>query len=218
MKRMLLLIAAVSLLAACTNSNSNSNNANTNDQASAKDPAVATIAANEEEATLPMVDWDKPRYCIGVQGDTIAHWIYDEAGQLAQLYILGELFQDDYSGENTVKGCYCKFDDHGRLFAIVAGDDEHTYRYDFRYIDEEEMFDEDDASYTEEDVEMEYDDQGRVTDLKFRVNWSYFSDSRTYEGRVCHVDAYSSIPQMDELGMPYLENPTETNYQYTICY
>lgn len=214
MKRLLFSITVLTLFIACANANRH--NVNTNVQA-VKDPVVAPIAANEEEA-LPMVDWDKPQYCLGVQGDTIAQWVYDSEGQLSQLYILGELFQKDRRGEDVVQGCYCKFDEQGRLFAVVTYDEEHTYRYDFRYGDEEEMYDEDDASYAEEEVEMEIDDQGRIANLSFRVNWSHFSDSRTYDGRVCHVDAYSFIPPMDELGMPDLDNPTETRYQYTIYY
>lgn len=204
MKRMLLLIAAVTLLAACANTNENKT-------ANSQAPQAVMDQAESEP------DWTKPQYCIGVQGDTIAQWIYDEAGQLSQLYILGALFQDEYAGEHSVNSSYVKFDPKGRLQAIVSGDEEATYRYEFKYGYEEDE-EEDDASYTEEDVEMEYDDLDRVIYVSFRVNWSYFADSRTYEGRVCYVDAYCSVPQMDELGMPYLEDPKETKYEYTIYY
>lgn len=196
MKRMLLLIAAA-MLAACANTNTNSNN---------------------KAVIEPELNWAKPQYCIGAQGDTIARWVYDQEGKLSQLYILGQLFQDEHSGEFTVNGCYGKFDGLGRLDIIITGDEESTYRYDFEYGFEEEEI-EDDSAYPEDDVEIEYDDHDRVTSKSCRVNMSYFADTRTYEGRVCHVDAYTSIPVMDELGWPlFEEDPIETKYQYSIYY
>ena len=54
MKRLLFLITVLTLFIACANANRH--NVNKNVQA-VKDPVVAPIAANEEEA-LPMVEWD----------------------------------------------------------------------------------------------------------------------------------------------------------------
>ena len=209
MKRMLFFFA-VTLLAACANQNNSQVTDNTKD---------GTTAVTEH-----VVDWTKPQYCLDMHGDTIAQWIYGPTGQLSQLYILGQLYEGDFDGEDTVDGNYCKFDAKGRLKAIVTSDDYASYRYEFTYgyeEDEEENEDDDDewySGYKEKDIEMEYDVLGRVTSITFRIRWSVFSANLSYDESSCYVDAVFSVPEMDELGIPIGTGFNESYYEYNIFY
>lgn len=179
--------------------------------------------ADIQAATERVIDWTKPQCCLDMHGDTIVHWVYDQAGQLSQLYILGERYEGEFAGEdNTSDGSYIEFDSKGRLHVIVQGTDEATYRYEIKYGYEEEEEEEDEdtwhSPYEEEDVEMEYDDLERVTFMSFRIRWSYFSANLSYEGNRCHVDAMFSVPEMDELGIPIDIDPNEEEYEYDIYY
>lgn len=208
MKQMLLLIA-VAMLAACNNSNN-----------------VKTTSDPESAATPEhVVDWTKPQYCLDMHGDTIIRWVYDPAGQLSELFILGERYEGAFEGEDNVSdGSYIQFDAKGRLQTIVRATDDDVYRYEFKYgyeeEEEEEEVDEDEwrSPYAEEDVEMEYDDLDRVTYMSFRVRWSHFSARLSYEGNQCYVDATFSVPQMDELNIPIGTDPDESYYEYYIFY
>ena len=205
MKRALLLIAAA-MLFACTNQN-NTKTDNTPDK---------------DTVTEHVVDWTKPQYCLDMHKDTIARWVYDQTGQLSQLYILGELYEGEFDGEdNTSDGSYFSFDPKGRLQAIVKSTEEAAYRYEFKYGYEEEEEEDEDAwhsPYEEEDVEMEYDDLDRVTFMSFRIRWSYFSANLSYENNRCYVDATFSVPNMDEMGIPIDMDPNESYYEYYIFY
>lgn len=206
---------ATALLVGCSNFNGQgkANQDKSSDQVdTSADPAVA-----ERE-----LDWTKPQLCVNEQNDTIARWVYDASGQLSQLYILGELFQDEYVSENIVGSSYCKFDEHGRLTAVVTGDEENSFRYEFIYDHEEEAEeeekDDDDYAYSEKDIVTEYDDFGRVIYRSFRIKMSEFAATLTYEGRVCQVDAAFIVPVVDELGMLLDVDPKENDYYYTIYY
>ena len=205
----MLLLIAVAMLAACNNPNN------------------AKTTSDPESAAAPkhVVDWTKPQYCLDMHGDTIVRWVYDPAGQLSQLYILGEQYTDAFEGEDNVSdGSYIQFDAKGRLQTIVRATDDDVYRYEFKYgyeeEEEEEEVDEDEwrSPYAEEDVEMEYDDLDRVTYMSFRVRWSHFSARLSYEGNQCYVDATFSVPQMDELNIPIGTDPDESYYEYYIFY
>ena len=206
----MLLLMAVAMLAAC-------NNPNSAKTAGAPDPVADTPTITEH-----VVDWTQPQYCLDMHGDTIVRWVYDHAGQLSQLYILGERYEGEFDGEdNTSDGSYFSFDTKGRLQTVVRATDDDVYRYEFKYgYEEEEEIDEDEwqSPYTEQDVEMEYDDLDRVTYMSFRVRASYFSASLSYEDNRCHVDATFSVPNMDEMGMPIGMEPNETNFEYTVYY
>ena len=202
MKQMLLLIA-VAMLAACNNQNS----------------AKTAVTPDTPEH---LVDWTQPQYCLDMHGDTIARWVYDPAGQLSQLYILGERYEDAIEGEDNVSdGSYIQFDTKGRLQTIVRAIDDVTYRYEFKYgYEEEEEPDEDawQSPYEEEDVEMEYDDLDRVTYMSFRIRMSHFSANLSYEDNLCYVDAIFSVPNMDEMGMQIGTDLNESYYEYYIFY
>lgn len=207
MKRMLLWIV-VAMLAACTNLN------NTKTTLPEQDA--------DTQASERVVDWSKPQYCLDMHDDTIVRWVYDQTGQLSQLYILGELYEGEFAGEdNTSDGSYIEFDSKGRLHVIVQGTDEATYRYEFTYGYEGEEEEDDEAwhsPYEEDDVEMEYDDLDRVTFMSFRIRWSYFSANLSYNDNRCFVDAYFSVPNMDEMGIPIDTDPNEAKYEYCIFY
>lgn len=209
MKRMILWMA-VAMLAACNNPN-NAKTTGTPDQA-AVTPAV----------TEHVVNWTQPQYCLDHQGDTIVRWVYNPAGQLSELFVLGERYEGAFEGEDNVSdGSYIQFDAKGRLQTIVRAIDENIYRYEFKYgYEEAEEPDEDawESPYEEEDVEMEYDDFDRVTYMSFRVRWSYFSASLSYDDSQCHVDALWSAPDRDEMGMPIGTELNENKYQYDIFY
>lgn len=205
MKQMLLLIA-VAMLAACNNSNN------------------VKTTSDPESAAAPehVVDWTKPQYCLDMHGDTIVRWVYDPAGQLSELFILGERYEGAFEGEDNVSdGSYIQFDTKGRLQTIVRAIDDVTYRYEFKYgYEEEEEPDEDawQSPYEEEDVEMEYDDLDRVTYMSFRIRMSHFSANLSYEDNLCYVDAIFSVPNMDEMGMQIGTDLNESYYEYYIFY
>ena len=206
----MLLLIAVAMLAACNNQNS----AKTAD---APDPVADTPTITEH-----VLDWTHPQYCLDMHGDTIVRWVYDQTRQLSQLYILGEQYEKAFEGEDNVSdGSYIQFDTKGRLQTIVRAIDDDIYRYEFKYgYEEEEEVDEDAwrSPYEEEDVEMEYDDLDRVTYMSFRVRWSYFSASLSYEDNLCHVDAQWSAPDRDEMGMPIGTELHKTKYGYVVYY
>ena len=200
-----LLFLAVAMMAACTNQNNTKTDNTPNDT-----------------VTEHVIDWTKPQYCLDMHGDTVTRWVYDQEGQLAQLYILGERYEGDFQGEdNTSDGSYFSFDSKGRLQVIVKATDEDAFRYEFKYGYEEEEEEDEDAwhsPYEEQDVEMEYDDLDRVTFMSFRIRWSYFTANLSYEGNRCYVDAVFSVPEMDEMGMPFDADSNDTYYEYYIYY
>ncbi|MBP5573223.1 MAG: hypothetical protein J6X40_03555 [Bacteroidales bacterium] len=214
MKRKLFFFIAVTMLTACANPTQGSKSAPSGEEAKEQEK---TVVAQE-----PEVDWTRPQYCLGMNNDTIARWVYDPNGALSQLYIMGDLYKGDFEGEdNTSDGSYFKFDQKGRLQAIVSAGENTSYRYEFKYGYEEEEGDDEevwDSPYDEQDVELKYDDLDRVIYMSLRIRASIFAATLTYEGQQCLVDAVFSVPEMDELGIQIGTDLKETKYEYRIVY
>ena len=127
MKKLFILVLAV-IFASCTWHHSNNTVTETvTDETLIEDTLTEETIVEEEPiveedpfASGPVVipiepDWNKPLYCIGVDDDTVAKWVYDEQGRIAK--ILFNFGQDghpscvrtyEYVGDTTFATFHCK--------------------------------------------------------------------------------------------------------------
>jgi len=235
MKKIIIILTAV-ILAACTrNGNKPITNTIPNDTIAEtetiieEEPVVEVDPFVSEPVIIPAEpNWDKPLYCIGVDDDTVAKWVYDEQGRIAKIllnfdsegrpkavrtyeYVGDTVYGIFRSNEGTeerhlaylndrCEGLWCAYDLKGRLIYVgITYDPENSFDYDFAYTIE---LDEDGYAVEELgdwDWTVEYDQLGRILeDSRIVRGLDIEASYYEYEGRLCQARKYSLLYVRDE--------------------
>lgn len=192
MKKYLLLVVAA-MLAACANTNGNK----TDKDADKDNLTPATTLENVDNPNE--IDWEKPKYSIDDQGDTITRWIYDEQGRLSKILT-------DYD-DAGIPGCVTEYSYNGNTAHVVFSC-EPGYEEDIIYADESctKILENSGQIY-------EYDDEGRLSKIVIGGNEITYEYSYFNEGENQHAEIYGNylnhVEDRDKYGRLTFESHVE---------
>ncbi|MCQ2975386.1 MAG: hypothetical protein MJ211_11330 [Bacteroidales bacterium] len=213
MKKSILAISIIALLASCggNNTQQKTENSETLSQVEKEDSPTPSAKAN---------DWSKPLFAIDLDNDTIIKWIYNDKGLVTQKIYVDKKFDDKYI-------INYKYEGNKKIYSRenfdVVFEDWDIYHCTWGEYGDEVVDEYSDNTFTKlisvNDAKVNYDEQGRVTNIGDFFTYEYSNDDNLNKIKISY--SFMDIIYLDDQGrITYRDNsasyPSDdhTDYKY----